>query len=103
MIGAETMQKLFPSYYAHSAIELKELWNNCFFAFDSSVLLNLYRFPMGASSDFLKVLGHLKDRLWLPHQVALEFQRNRSRVRFEQVARFGAVFAALERVQSGLK
>jgi hypothetical protein len=44
--------------------------------FDTNVLLNLYRLPDGPDST-LKVFGQIQERLWIPHQVALEFQTNR--------------------------
>lgn len=44
---------------------------------DTNVLLNLYRLPTTARDELIGVLDLLKDRLWIPHQVALEFQRRR--------------------------
>jgi hypothetical protein len=50
----------------------------------------------------LAVLQKLKGRLWLPHQAALEYQRNRAGVLLEQVGRFDAVFSLLKKVETGL-
>jgi hypothetical protein len=47
---------------------------------DTNVLLDAYRFAPEARSDLLKALEALSDRLWIPHQVALEFHRNRADV-----------------------
>jgi hypothetical protein len=58
---------------------------------DSSVLLNLYRYPKQARDDFLTVLRSVKERLWIPYQVAVEFQENRLAVIADQVARFDDV------------
>ena len=44
---------------------------------DTNVLLNLYRLPTTARDELLGVLELLKERIWIPHQVALEFQRRR--------------------------
>jgi hypothetical protein len=44
---------------------------------DTNVLLNLYRYNMEAQTDLLAVLRALGDRLWVPHQVLVEFWRNR--------------------------
>ncbi|WP_147289967.1 PIN-like domain-containing protein [Crenobacter cavernae] len=57
--------------------EYKRLWDGALIVLDANVLLNLYRLPSSARKDFLSVLELLKDRFWIPHQVALEFQRNR--------------------------
>jgi hypothetical protein len=44
---------------------------------DTNVLLNLYRYNAQARGDLLAVLDRLGDRLWIPHQVLVEFWRNR--------------------------
>ncbi|ACU77362.1 conserved hypothetical protein [Catenulispora acidiphila DSM 44928] len=44
---------------------------------DANVLLNLYRYTEEAREDLLSVLTKLGDRLWVPHQVLVEFWRNR--------------------------
>ncbi|MFI2758860.1 PIN-like domain-containing protein [Streptomyces echinatus] len=44
---------------------------------DANVLLNLYRYTEQARADLLRALGALEDRLWVPHQVLVEFWRNR--------------------------
>jgi hypothetical protein len=46
-------------------------------AVDASVLLNLYAYVKPIREDFLRILESLEDRLWLPHQAALEYARNR--------------------------
>jgi hypothetical protein len=53
------------------------LWKEATIVLDTNVLLNLYRLPASARDEFLTALETLKDRLWIPYQVALEFQRNR--------------------------
>ena len=47
---------------------------------DTNILLNLYRYRADARDDLLAVLAKLADRLWVPHQVILEFWRNREEV-----------------------
>ncbi|MGH2704009.1 MAG: PIN-like domain-containing protein [Actinomycetota bacterium] len=47
---------------------------------DANVLLNLYRYTNDARDDLLAVLDRLGDRLWVPHQVLVEFWRNRESV-----------------------
>lgn len=44
---------------------------------DTNVLLNLYRFEEEARTDLLRVLARLGDSVWIPHQAAQEFWRNR--------------------------
>jgi len=47
-------------------------------ALDANVLLSLYAYSTRTREDFLRILGALRDRLWLPHQSALEYARNRA-------------------------
>jgi PIN like domain len=51
---------------------------------DTNVLLNLYRFQSEARDQLFGALEKLGDRLWIPHQVGLEFHRNRISVIAEQ-------------------
>jgi predicted nucleic-acid-binding protein len=44
---------------------------------DTNVLLNLYRYNDQAQTDLFAVLEKLGDRLWVPHEVLVEFWRNR--------------------------
>jgi hypothetical protein len=47
---------------------------------DANVLLNLYRYTDQARDDLLSVLARLGNQLWIPHQVLVEFWRNRDAV-----------------------
>jgi hypothetical protein len=47
---------------------------------DTNVLLNLYRYTTQSRADLLAMLSKLDDRLWVPHQVILEFWRTRESV-----------------------
>ena len=44
---------------------------------DTNVLLNLYRFQVGARDELFGALEKLDERLWIPHQVGLELHRRR--------------------------
>jgi len=82
------MKDSFKEYYRPDDNEFEELWNNCEFVFDANVLLNVYRYSLETSDEFFKILKAVQDRLWLPHQVALEYQRNRFSVIEEQVTKY---------------
>lgn len=53
-------------------------------AFDTNILLNLYRYEKSISDDIISQIKSLKRNsffdVWLPHQVALEFNLNRKNV-----------------------
>ena len=99
------MRKTFPSYYRPSEEELSRLWEKCIFIVDANVLLNLYRYPREARDDLISILKLLsnRDRLWIPHQAALEYQVNRLNVIAEQVKRFRQVRDILEETLAQLK
>ncbi len=92
------MRNLFPGHYQPTEVEFKTLWDTATFVVDANVLLNLYRYPKGASDDLIAALQMLQDRIWVPHQAALEYQENRLRVMADQMAKFGEVQEAAESV-----
>jgi hypothetical protein len=94
------MKDLFPGYYRPNEQEFSELWENCVFILDTNVLLNLYRYSEESRNDFIKVLNKIETRLWIPHQVALEFQENRTKVIEEQEKKFDSIKKILEDNQS---
>jgi hypothetical protein len=94
------MKDLFPGYYRPSEEDFSELWKNCVFILDTNVLLNLYRYSEESRNDFIKVLHTIETRLWIPHQVALEFQENRTKVIEEQGKKFDSIKKILEDNQS---
>jgi PIN like domain len=100
---AMKMKTDFSSYYSPSHKEFEELWKQSTFIFDTNFLLNLYRYPVSARNDMLKVLSQISDRIWLPHQAALEYQTNRHSVIAEQLKRFDEVRKALTDTEEDLK
>ena len=71
------MRKTFPGYYRPSDSEFRKLWDKCLFVLDANVLLNLYRYSDDTKKNLLDILHRISARLWVPHQAALEYQRNR--------------------------
>src|SRR5687768_8031296 len=74
------MRDLFRGYYRPKDKEFKKLWEECIFTLDANVLLHVYRFTPDTRQRFLSVLRRLRDRIWLPHQAAHEFHKNRLEV-----------------------
>ena len=71
------MRCMFPGYYRPTEEEFSELWECCLFVLDANVLLRVYEYPQQARSALVDTLKRLSDRLWVPYQVALEYQKNR--------------------------
>jgi len=92
------MQPLFAGYYLPSDEEFNRLWQEAFFVFDANVLLNLYRYSEATRQQFLDILAseELCDRIWIPNQAALEYQRNRLRVIDSQRAAYKLIREGLD-------
>ena len=96
------MKGLFPEYSEVSDSVYKRAWKEATFVFDTNVLLNLYRYQAQTREELLTILAQLTDRIWIPHHVALEFQRNRLRVIADQGRRFSDVKNLVEKSRASL-
>lgn len=76
------MKEQFKEFYKYSDEEIKNMWDNCIFVFDTNILLNLYRYDKSASDDLIKIFNEIykQKRIWIPHQVGLEFHQKRIEV-----------------------
>ncbi|MEK3749439.1 PIN-like domain-containing protein [Paenibacillus sp. FSL E2-8871] len=90
------MRKNFEIFYVASEENIKTLWDNAVFVLDANVLLNLYRYSSDTSQTIMKLLENISDRLWIPHQVALEYNFNRVKVINEQIAAYRKVQNSIE-------
>jgi len=70
----------FPGYYRPTEQEFKNIWDTCDFLFDANVLLNLYRYTEDTRQEVISILESISDRIWIPHQAALEYHKNRIKV-----------------------
>jgi hypothetical protein len=76
------MKEQFPGYYYPPDEDFAKLWIDCLFVFDTNILLNLYRYEITTRNEFIGTLqdAKIKDRIWIPYQVALEYHDERSHV-----------------------
>jgi hypothetical protein len=74
------MRNQFPGYYKPSEEEFDKLWKNCIFSFDTNILLNVYRYSPKTRERLFEIWHKLNGRIWLPHQVALEYLQERLNV-----------------------
>ncbi|GLU58591.1 PIN domain-containing protein [Paenarthrobacter ureafaciens] len=84
MMEDNTLRDLFRGYYRPTDEEYRKIWDNGIIALDANVLLFLYYVQGKTANKHLDVLEQREDRLWIPHQVGLEFHRNVPTVRAEQ-------------------
>lgn len=71
------MRQIFRAYYAPVGPELDALWSEGIIVLDTNTLLNFFRYTPSTRDEFLSVLESIRESLWIPHQVGLEFQRRR--------------------------
>ena len=60
--------------------ETTEIWRDGIISFDTNVLLDLYRSYESVRNDFFEILEKKRGNIWICHQVAEEFFRNRTNV-----------------------
>lgn len=96
------MKGLFPQYDYSASTDFAETWKTALFVFDTNVLLNLYRYQERTREELLETLEKLTDRIWIPHHVALEFQRNRLTVIAAQGRRFSEIRKVIDKAKLDL-
>lgn len=94
------MRELFPGYYRPTNLDL---WENCLFVFDTNVLLNLYRYKTTTQETLFEILGNYSDRIFIPFQVAYEYQKNRISVITEQEEAYNKIEELLDTNLTNLK
>lgn len=96
------MRDRFRGYYPPTEAELEELWEQGLVVLDANALLNLYRYTTRTREDFISTLRGLADRLWLPFQAGLEFQRQRLAVIDQQANAYDAVLKGIEKARASV-
>ena len=73
------MRDLFPGFYQRTEEEISKLWQEGIFVFDTNMLLNVYRYTEKTRERYFEILHRLKmqNQLWIPYQVAYEYQDRR--------------------------
>ncbi len=99
------LKELFFSYFPPTEDDFAQWWNTGIFAFDANALLGLYGLQDETREELLAFLesGVIKERLWVPHQAAFEFSKNRAKVIELQVGKYKAVIGQLVELTSSMK
>lgn len=79
------MRSVLPEYYDPSKTELQRFLTRGTIALDANVLLALYRVSEAQRDQVLAVLEQVSERLFVPYQAALEYQRRRLQVVSDQL------------------
>ncbi len=97
------MKEKFRGYYRPTKAEFSQLWENCIFVFDTNVILNIYRFSSNTRDYLIQISNKFSDRLWIPYQVALEYQKRRLDVIVEQESAYEKIQSTLNDTRNKLK
>ena len=92
------MKEAFSEYYRPTAEEFKSLWKKARVVLDANVLLSLYGYSEATRLELLKLFSDIKERLWIPHQFGLEYQRNRVKAIADQIQSYKHIKKELKRV-----
>lgn len=92
-MGENKLERTFAEFYDPDAAYIDRVWENALITFDTSSLLNLYELSPLARQEALGSMKIVKDRgrLWMSHQVGLEFHRNRTKVAIQIVNQLNAL------------
>lgn len=90
------MKDIFRGYYKLDEDQFSILWKDALFILDANVLLDLYRYKEPTRNELLRVIEQIKERLWIPYHVGLEFQRKRLAVINDQYELFNKVKSIAE-------
>ncbi len=74
---AVALRQRFPGYFRPSQEDFTKLWATALIVLDTNVLLDMYRIEEEHADQLFAVFRSIKDRVWVPHQFATEFLRNR--------------------------
>lgn len=85
-MGSSAFESQFRGYARPSSVVVDELWTSGLIVLDTNVLLGLYRTTISTRDALLAVMDAVRDRLWMPHQVGLEFHKMRAEVRRSELA-----------------
>ncbi|MEN7430867.1 MULTISPECIES: PIN-like domain-containing protein [Chromobacteriaceae] len=96
------MRSAFPGHFTPTDDGFRELFNECIFAIDANVLLNLYRYSPDTRSALESALTMVKDRLFIPHQAAKEFLNNRLNVTAGQSEEYTSAIKEIQNLAARL-
>lgn len=68
--------------------KIKEIWDEAILTVDSNVLLDLYRYHKTTREALIEAIKKFEGRLWLSHQAAEEFFRNRKKTIVSSVSSY---------------
>ncbi|MDY7989876.1 PIN-like domain-containing protein [Paenibacillus polymyxa] len=92
--------KGFEEFSIMSNEKKEEIWSKALFVFDANVLLNLYRYTEETANDLLYIMTMMKERIWIPHQVGLEYNYNRVATILQQTNSYNSILKEIDSAYS---
>lgn len=97
------MKNKFPEFY--DTQDSEELWKTCHFIFDTNIFINLYKkYPKTTCEQFMNTLEEkIPDRIWMPYQIGLEYQKNRIKQVKDKEHDFNDTMGIVKGINNALK
>lgn len=90
------MRSKFPGYYKPTSEEFDKLWKEALIVLDANVLLDFYRYSDDTVNALLDTVTLLRERIFIPYRVSLEYHRNLNEVITTQVNSYKKTIDTLE-------
>lgn len=71
---------MFREFFHKEIIDFKNLDSDTLVIFDTNTLLNIYRYSNDTRQKLIEVMDEIKENIWIPNQVMLEFSLNRQEI-----------------------
>ena len=97
------MREKFSGYYRPTQEEFDKLWQEAILSVDANILLNIYRYSPETRARLFEVIERLRDRIWIPHQVAYEYHKERLTVIYHQSKPYDEIQKLLDENLENLK
>jgi hypothetical protein len=97
------MKSIFPEQFHRTEAEAKALWEKAIFAFDTNILVHMYRYSEPAKNKLLEAMQALKGRIWIPYWVATEFLNQRLDRISDHIKAYDDAKKTLENFQKTIK
>ena len=97
-VMGDGMRTMFHQFFRPTKAKMDEMLKEALICYDANVLLNIYRYSEETQEGLLEVFKAFVPRTCLPHQVALEYARNRAKTIVDQVNLCQSTEAAFKRV-----
>lgn len=97
------MKNKFKGYYKPQPADFKKIWDDCIFVFDTNVLFDFYRYSDDTVNVLLSIFEELKDKIWIPHWVGLEYHRGLEDRIKEQVEKYTSTLRDLSNFSDKIK